>query len=193
MLLNNKDLERALGLVGQLLQSDEETASVVIIGGAALNLLGVVSRTTRDVDVVAMTSAPGAALVAPPNPLPAALMKAVESVARDLGLAPNWLNRGPASQWEIGLPPGFASRLHWRSYGPLHVGIADRFDLVHFKLEAAADQPSSEGNRHLEDLLALRPSDNDLHAAIAWVKEKNVGPGYHDVVNKVRDYVVAHR
>lgn len=160
-------------MVGELLQADGESASIVIIGGAALNLLGVVSRTTRDVDVVAM--------------------KAVETVARDLGLAPNWLNRGPASQWEIGLPTGFAGRLHWRSYGPLHVGIADQLDLIHFKLEAAADQPSSESNRHLEDLLALRPSDGDLDAAVAWVKEKNVGPGYHEVVNKVRDYVIAHR
>ena len=193
MLLNNNDLNRALGLVGELLAADDETLSVVIIGGAALNLLGVVSRTTRDVDVVAMTSSPGQALVAPANPLPAPLVKAVETVARDLGLAPNWLNRGPASQWEIGLPPGFADRLHWRSFGPLHVGIADRFDLIHFKLEAAADQPSAEANRHLEDLLALRPSDSDLDAAVAWVKEKNVGPGYHEVVNKVRDHVIAHR
>lgn len=193
MLLNNKDLEKALGMVGELLYADGETVSIVIIGGAALNLLGVVNRTTRDVDVVAMTSSPGEKLVAPTNPLPAPLLKAVETVARDLDLAPNWLNRGPASQWEIGLPPGFADRLHWRSYGPLHVGIADQLDLVHFKLEAAADQPSAESNRHLEDLLALRPSDSDLETAVAWVKEKNVGPGYHEIVNKVRDYVIAHR
>ncbi len=191
-LLNNKDLEKALGMVGELLQADGKTASVVIIGGAALNLLGIVSRSTRDVDVVAMTS-PDGDLTVPPDPLPEFLTKAVETVARDLRLDPKWLNRGPASQWEIGLPPGFVDRLHWRSYGPLHVGIADRFDLIHFKMEASADQPSSGGNRHLEDLLALRPSDIELEAAVTWVKEKNVGADYHDVINKVRAHVIAHR
>jgi hypothetical protein len=48
-----QDVEEALQAVGELLADDDERFSIVVIGGAALQLLGIVSRTTHDVDVVA--------------------------------------------------------------------------------------------------------------------------------------------
>ena len=41
-------------LIGELLDAEGARAYVVVVGGAALNLLGVVERPTRDVDVIAL-------------------------------------------------------------------------------------------------------------------------------------------
>ncbi|MGH9258861.1 MAG: DUF6036 family nucleotidyltransferase, partial [Acidimicrobiales bacterium] len=42
-----------LQATGELLARRGERAAIVIVGGTALNLLGVVARVTRDVDVIA--------------------------------------------------------------------------------------------------------------------------------------------
>jgi hypothetical protein len=134
-----QDVEEALQAVGELLADDDERFSIVVIGGAALQLLGIVNRTTHDVDVVAFAEPTirSVPLIRPPHPLPAPLVRAIRAVARDRGLGENWLNGDPGGQWDnpSPLPPGFESRIRWQSFGGLEVGIADRFDLVHFKLE----------------------------------------------------------
>lgn len=188
-MLSHTDIDRALQAVGELLAAGDERHSIVVIGGAALNLLGIVDRTTRDVDIVAFTQAPGelSALARPPEPLPDSLARAIARVARDFDLPDNWLNRGPAGQWDVGLPPGFAERVQWRQYAALDVGLCARIDLIFFKLEAAADQPTSN-NRHYRDLLALHPSHAELQQAADWVRSKNVGPEFHSIL----DAVIAH-
>ena len=181
-------MEEALQAVGDLLADENERFAIVVIGGAALQLLGIVRRTTHDVDVVAFghATAPPTRLIRPPNPLPAPLVRAVRAVARDRDLGEDWLNGGPGGQWDnpSPLPPGFESRVHWQSFGGLEVGIADRFDLVHFKLEAAADHPTS-ANRHFRDLLALSPTPPELRTAANWVRENNADNGYYASVERV--------
>lgn len=108
------DIERALRLVGELLEARGHQYHIVVIGGAAMNLLGFVSRATTDVDILAFaTRSPGGALrLGPPEePLPKPLQDAADTVVRDLGLDPHWLNTGPASQWQTGLPPGLEKRM----------------------------------------------------------------------------------
>ncbi|MFP3948181.1 MAG: hypothetical protein ACLFWG_05575, partial [Longimicrobiales bacterium] len=46
-------IRRALSAVGELLEADGERIAVVVTGGATLNLLGILERTTTDVDVIA--------------------------------------------------------------------------------------------------------------------------------------------
>jgi hypothetical protein len=46
-------LDQALHAVGQLLARRGQGAAIVVVGGTALNLLQVVARATRDVDVIA--------------------------------------------------------------------------------------------------------------------------------------------
>lgn len=193
-MLTGNDIQRALDAVGELLEAKSSRESIVIIGGAALHLLGVVDRTTRDVDIVAVTTEPGAlgSLARPPKPLPANLTWAIERVAEDFGLPDNWMNRGPANQWDVGLPPGFAGRVEWRRYGALDVGICSRIDLIYFKLEAAADQPTSD-SRHFRDLVALNPTDVEIAEASRWVKSKNVGPDYESILKKVIEHVASVR
>jgi hypothetical protein len=130
--------------------------------------LNIVNRATVDVDILAFASSPSElsmpTLFEPPYPLPAPFSAAIEQVASDFTLPANWLNTGPALQWRQGLPPGLEHRVEWRRYGALQVGLASRYDLIFFKLYAAADS-TGPGSRHFQDLLALQPSDVELDEA----------------------------
>ncbi|MGH7644649.1 MAG: DUF6036 family nucleotidyltransferase [Gemmatimonadales bacterium] len=188
-------LDRALQAAGELLARRGESAAIVVVGGTALNLLGVVRRATRDVDVIAKAAprpegVPGE--IEPPEPLPKALVEVVATVARDLGLPLDWLNTTVASQWRTGLPPGFASRITWHQHGGLWLGLAGRLDLIHFKLYAAADDvgPTS---RHYTDLVALQPTESELAAAQAWVYTQDPSPAMAAVVHQVVAHVHAER
>jgi hypothetical protein len=188
-----RDIERALLAVGELVQAAGERYSLVIIGGAALNLLGVVKRATRDVDVLAVSPSTDRSrpeLVRPPDPLPAPLAKAVQTVGRDFGLADDWLNTEASLQWITGLPPGLEQRVQWRTYAGLRIGIAGRRDLIWLKLFAAADQ----GGRHARDLLALQPTDRELHEAADWVKNQDQNTReFPNMVDEVVTYVQSNR
>ncbi|MGH7427712.1 MAG: hypothetical protein ACREJ4_05060 [Candidatus Methylomirabilaceae bacterium] len=100
-------LDRALEATGALLPRRGQTAAIVVVGGTALNLLGVVERFTGDVHVIATATPRREGLpenIRPPDPLPAPLAEAVATVARDLGLPPDWLNTTVGGQWKTGLP-----------------------------------------------------------------------------------------
>ncbi len=195
LLEHRADIEQALRRVGELLAARGASYAIVIVGGAALNLLGIVARSTRDVDVLAFATRSRTRrawrLDAPPDPLPEPLAAAIRTVGRDMGLAETWLNTGPALQWRQGLPPGFAQRVRWRRYGALWVGIADRVDLVRLKLYAAADD--HPGGRHAQDLIALDPSDAELRAAARWVESQDASPAFGRVVREVVTYVRSRR
>lgn len=194
VLKGSGNVTEALTLVGELLAAGGHEYAVTILGGAALNLLGIVERTTTDVDILAFATpwsgdrAPAhIRLHEPPEPIPEPLTRAARIVARDLDLGPDWLNTGPALQWRAGLPPNLQTRVHWRRYASLLVGVIDRYDLVFFKLFAAADSTGPK-SVHYQDLLALRPSITELQAAASWVRQQDVSPEFSNVL----DRVVAH-
>ncbi len=184
-------LERALTAVGERLAVSEEAVGIVVLGGAAMNLLGIVSRATTDVDVLARTVDDGGTII-PPDPLPETLSRAVTAVARDLRLREDWMNTAVAGQWEFGLPAGLADRLEWRSYGALRVGIVSRSDLVYFKLYASADQ-TGPANVHVRDLLSLQPTPEELERAAEWIRGQDPSPDFHSVLAEVLKYVEALR
>jgi hypothetical protein len=193
-LSSSADIELALLRVGELLAAAGEPQAIVIVGGAALGLLGVVTRATRDVDILAFARPGGRdawTLVPPPAPLPESLAAAIGTVGRDSGLADDWLNTGPALQWKQGLPPGLATRIEWRQYAALRVGLVGRKDLIWFKLFAAADD-RPEG-RHGRDLGALDPTDAELEEAAGWVKRQDAGPAFPGLVDDVVNHVRTHR
>ena len=183
-------LDRAVEATGALLGRRGHTFAIVVVGGTALNLLGVVSRTTNDVDVIALATPHSVGPptdVRPPDPLPPELRDAIATVARDLGLPPDWLNTTVAGQWRTGLPPDFARRVVWRRYGGLWVGLAGRLDLIHLKLYAAADDIGTM-SRHYQDLVALHPTDAELDVAQRWIGTQDPSVV---VANAVRE-VIAH-
>jgi len=181
---------RALQRVGELLQARGERFHIVVIGGAAVNLLGIVSRATTDVDILAFarSNASGSLRLVPPDePLPQTLLDASRTVATDLNLDPNWLNTGPAGQWKSGLPPGLETRVHWTEYSGLVVGLVDRYDLIFFKLYAAVDDTGPK-SVHFQDLIALTPSDEELVEAGRWVRQQDPSPAIADTLTQVMNY-----
>lgn len=191
MLYGGAGAKDALKAVGEILEAEGHCFAIVVVGGTALNLLGVVDRATRDVDIIAVGYPPDASepgLREPPTHLPPVLERAATLVAKDMGLDSDWINTGPALQWKQGLPPGLASRVHWRNYANLHVGVVDRRDLVFLKLYAAADSvgPASV---HYQDLIALHPTVGELQDARDWVLTQDGSPDFHQVVEKVIEHV----
>jgi hypothetical protein len=181
------DIVLALTRVGELLAAAGQPTAIVVLGGAALNLHGYVRRATADVDVVAL--AQGNTISAPPEPLPEPLRNAVRAVARRMQLPEDWLNTVAALQWRQGLPPGLADRLEWRAFGgALRVGLVSRYDLIFFKLYAAADENSPRGV-HFRDLISLAPTQDELAAAAAWIRTQDPPPGFAGILDATLHHV----
>jgi hypothetical protein len=183
MAADTENLERALKLLGARLDFAQAPAiGLVVCGGSALIALGLIKRTTRDVDVLALMNSSGDLIS--PDPLPSYLLNTAKEVARDLGLAVDWLNNGPSRDaggiFQLGLPEGIASRLHARTYGDrLTIHFIGRFDQIHLKLYAAVD--SGEGT-HLDDLLSLKPDDVELETAARWAMTHDVSPAFRMIL-----------
>jgi hypothetical protein len=80
------------------------------------------------------------------------------------------------------------SRIVWRADGGLWVGVASRVDLIHLKLYAAADD-IGPASRHFRDLLALRPTSDELAAARTWITgTQDLSPA----IAQALDAVIAH-
>lgn len=180
MTINVKGLEGALEVLGQLLADRKLHYEVVAIGGGSLLLLGLIDRTTKDLDVVALMK--DRSLLSA-DPLPQPLVQAVREVGNALDLGKDWLNIGPASLFNTGLPKGFMERLHMRQYKGLTLYLADRSDQICFKLYASVDQgPQS---KHFTDLRALRPSLKELMEAKKWCVSQDVSPPFAEMINEV--------
>ena len=181
----------ALRAVGELLAEEGERVAIVVVGGAAMILKGVVQRLTEDVDIIAVArprSKGDPVGVAPPDPLPVALLRAMSRVARDFDLRKDWMNSAVGAQWETGLPPGFSERIQWLRFGGLTVGVAARLDLIFLKLYAAV---VSEGPQsvHYQDLLALRPDSEELAGAEEWVKTQDTSAEFATMLGEVIGHV----
>jgi len=186
------NLEAPLRAIGDLLDRRGHAAAIVIVGGTALNLLGIVSRTTRDVDVIAvgnLTEGIPPSTLLPPDPLPEYLLELIARVARDFGISDDWMNFVAGGQWQTGLPPGFEERVSWQRMGALWIGLPGRIDLISLKLYAAADDigPSS---RHFTDLIALDPTSDELVAAADWIGTQDPSPDFSKVVAEVVHHVL---
>lgn len=88
-----------------------------------------------------------------------------------------------------GTPDDWMERVAWRRFGGLRVGIAARQDMLWLKLWALADNPGREGRRHLNDLLALAPSDGELEAAAFALREVDGNPQFADHLKRIAAHV----
>jgi hypothetical protein len=101
-------------------------------------------------------------------------------VARDFNLPENWLNSGPTSAIDLGLPGGIMERVITRKFGQkLTIHFMGRYDQIHFKLYAAVDQGAG---KHFDDLLALNPTASELESAARWTMSHDVSEGYRQVL-----------
>jgi len=178
-MLNQSLLEESLAVLGESLAESDVTFEIVAVGGGSLLLLGLISRPTADLDVVAFIEA---GRYVKPTFLPADLADAARATARVMGIREDWINTGPAALLDFGLPGGFPNRTVERRYGGLVVHLAGHRDQVFLKLYAAVDQgPSS---KHFQDLVALNPGREDLLDAARWAMTHDPSPGFRSELVK---------
>ena len=170
------DFEAALTTLGKVLASRGTSYEVAVVGGGALSIMGLITRPTKDIDIVALVR--DGELVGARD-LPADLVRAKDDVALSLGLASDWLNSGPTSLLELGLPDGFEERMTPRHYEGLTVHLAGRLDQIFFKFYAAVDQ--GPRSKHVADLRKLEPTNDELRAAESWARSHDPSPGFREM------------
>lgn len=178
-------LERSLTLLGALLsKSSSPEISLIVCGGSSLVANRLVSRTTKDVDIIAFLDENKQIIKA--EPFPEFLKRAADVVQIELQLPDNWLNNGP---WLLinfnlsnsGLPQGFLDRLKYKKYSSsLNVYFIDRIDQIHFKLYAAADKGGP--SYHLDDLISLSPDNDEIYEAVLWTFIQNPSPEFREIM-----------
>ncbi|HZZ83742.1 MAG TPA: DUF6036 family nucleotidyltransferase [Anaeromyxobacteraceae bacterium] len=137
----------------------------VVVGGAALNLLGVIARQTRDCDILHPTI--------PPAVVEAARAFAVEVTTAGGKLREDWLNNGPSSLAPL-LPPGWQLRLQEAFRGQVLVlRSLHRSDLLKSKLFALCDR-----GLDLADCIALAPTPAELADAATWLDPQDLNPDW---------------
>ena len=189
MNIGSEELDKALRLLGGHLRlQGASPVRLVVCGGAALLARGFQSRTTQDVDILAFMD-DERHLVAP-TPLPEDLKTAADRAAKTLDLPDNWLNNEPSAQdnglFQRGLPEGIEQRMVCREYGShLRVFFVGRLDQIHFKLLAAANT----GGRHLDDLLALGPTADELEKAARWAAQRRPDPAFLQALTGLLGYL----
>jgi hypothetical protein len=185
-------IEEALKrLNAKMVYAGLEPVELVSCGGASLNLMGWVSRSTSDVDIicVAEVRANGQVHLLAGTTLPAHLIELIAEVGRELGLKEEWLNFGPAPLMDFGLPHGLEKRLKRKSYGRcLALHIISRLDQIHLKLYAAMD-PKTRIETHLGDLVDLEPTEAEARAAVDWLLKRKTSTDFRHKLKQVLDRI----
>jgi hypothetical protein len=135
----------------------------VVVGGAALALLGITARETRDCDIVE-PSLPEAIL---------ASARRFSGTVRSEGvvLRDDWLSNGPSSLASV-LPNGWRTRVQPAFRGAaLVLHALSRDDLLKSKLFALCDRALD-----LPDCMALAPTESELALALPWLEEQDLNP-----------------
>lgn len=143
----------------------------IIIGGAALNIMDVVSRKTKDVDFLDPDI---------PEEIKAA---SIEFALKnpDLKLdAKDWMNNGPKSLARD-LPDGWRNDLQKIYEGEaLILWTLGRLNLLRSKLYAYADRDTDYG-----DCMALKPTMGELDACKDWVLAGDASKLWPDRVDSI--------
>lgn len=146
---------------------------VVVIGGAALNLLAVTERVTQDVDIIY------------PNELPQKLLSLVKDFANQESLPENWLNAGPAELLQH-LPKDWKQRKRTLFQGKaIHLSTLGPKELLFAKCWAYIDR-----ERDLEDIIAMRPLKDDLLEVAEWIKPLDANPNWPNHVVKMMNILI---
>lgn len=171
--LSENQLHEALTLLGALLEESAVSISLVVAGGSALLAQKITTRSTHDVDVIALDGGDTRA-----HPFPRALITAAAEVAKELHLDSNWLNN--SMSLFLGrdqLPEPIWWSFDTRSYGPcLRVSYIKRDGLILLKIHAALDRDEP---RDLTDLTALQPDGEETRRHVDWILNEILGQTTH--------------
>lgn len=143
----------------------------IVIGGAAMALLGMTSRQTKDCDVLTPQL--------PPAIVDAAARFAAGERERGEPLDDGWLNNGPSSLADV-LPAGWMARVQTVFTGrSLTLHTLGRIDLLRSKVFALCDR-----GLDLPDCVALTPSARELEEVASWLVQQDFNPGWPDHVRE---------
>ncbi len=97
----------------------------------------------------------------------------IEAVGEKLGLSPNWLNDQSST---VSLPNGVMTRVtpftRWKS---IRTSIVCRADLIKMKASAFSIR-RDHTNKDWEDLVLLKPTNEEMSDAIRFLKISNCPP-----------------
>jgi hypothetical protein len=175
---NKTEIDRALTELGrQLARLDSSEIRILCGGASALCMLEILSRSTMDVDALAILGKGGTLIKI--RRFPKELQTAIQRTATTLGLDDDWFNASATELLRLGLPKGVVSRStrHRKQYGPcLTVQFLDRLDHVALKLFASMDPVKFR--RHLEDLVSMKPKAKEIDHALNWMLGWKTSPAF---------------
>jgi hypothetical protein len=149
----------------RFLESHRLSFSAIAIGGAALAVLGVITRGTRDVDLIDTV-------------IPVEILNAAREFAAVHFISIDWLNNGPSSLARD-LPPEWRNRIQKLYIGDaLQLWTLCRMDLIRSKFWAMCDRM-----RDVDDLVEMAPTDEEIATAAFWVKPLDGNPKWPDHVD----------
>jgi len=177
MELSNNSILRLLQELDNWMELEDcPPVSWVVCGGAALGLQGLQNRPTQDVDVLGLwnESVLGVSSIDSfPSNVTACIRRVADNHPELAGLGANWVNPGPSSLAQDGLPEGFAERLEELPIGgKLTLQLLGRQDLLALKLYAAADDMGRRREVHYGDLKRLAPTFEELDFAVGWIRTR---------------------
>ena len=180
-MLDKATIENLLTALGKQIELMKEgPIELVICGGASLNVLGQIRRTTKDIDIMGILKREESGkLDIIEAVLPQWFIDAAERVKKDFNLPENWINVEATSIVRFGLPKDFTKRLIKKSYSKaLFVYYISRLDQIHFKLYASADK----GSHHVDDLMDLKPTNKEIEQAALWSMTHDISEGFRLVL-----------
>ncbi len=182
-----EDIEAALGELGrQMALHDAGHMAVLCCGAAALCALDVLSRSTLDVDAIGAVNSEG--LLVPMRVFSPETAAAVAATAQKFGLTDHWFNLEASAILDRGLPEGAVRRSgdHVKTFGPcLTVRFLDRLDLIALKMFAALDP--AKGRRHVEDLVAINPSREEVRHGLRWMSTWTASPQFKAALHNLAE------
>lgn len=175
-----EEIEQALSTLSRRMAlSGAQDLEVLCCGASALCVLGLLSRSTMDVDILGIIS--DEKKVVPCEHFSPEMESAIAASGRELGLPDDWFNGSASTLLQRPLPSGALerSKKHCQVYGAcLVVRFLDRMDQVALKLFAAMDP--KDGQRHLRDLEEISPTRSEIIHAITWMTAWKSNQAFRD-------------
>jgi hypothetical protein len=166
------DITKAIKGFDQFLAQKDLSFEAIVIGGAALRLMGVISRNTDDCDIL----------------YPKISMKIKDASVEFAQMQKNdghrlldkWFNNGPERLAET-LPDGWMERkVEIFKGSAIVLYTLDRLDLLRSKLFSLCDRDAD-----FEDCIALNPSEDEVSQIIDWIKSQDGNPMWPEHVESV--------
>lgn len=143
----------------------------IVIGGAALSILGIITRETRDVDVLHPEI--------PKDILESSIEFALITKIQDTKLKENWLNAGPESLRKY-LRPQWQNRvINLFNGNAIFLQTLGRTDFIGTKVLAFCDRGFD-----FQDCLDMKPTKVELLEILPWVQAYDANPGWQYYVEE---------